>query len=68
MKLTKKHHLVWDADTKEILVDYEATNPATVTEFTRSGLEGAEFDDKEKKDKEIKDKGLKVKEEPEVTP
>ena len=60
MKLKKKFHLLWDETTKEILVDYEATNPRTVTECTRPGIAGADFDTKEKKDAKIAAEGLKA--------
>jgi hypothetical protein len=62
MELKKKFHLLWNTATKEILVDYEATNPLTVTYCTRPGIEGADFDDKENKDKKISDEKLKKKE------
>ncbi len=36
----KKYHLIWETATKQILVDYETTNPRTVTVCTRKGVEG----------------------------
>ena len=58
IKLTKKHHLLWDEATKEILVDFETKNPRTVTYCDRDGVAGAEFDTEAAKEKKIKDDGL----------
>jgi hypothetical protein len=63
MKLKKKYHLLWDETTKEILVDYEATNPRTVTECTRPGVLGMDFDTKAEKDQKIADENLQAEDE-----
>jgi len=57
----KRYHLLWDTAAKEVVVDYEATNPLTVTECTRDGIDGAGYATKTAKDKAIKDKKLQPK-------
>ena len=59
--IKKKHHLLWNAITKEILVDFETNNPKTVTECWRSGIEGMGFDTKEEKEAKISADCLKYK-------
>jgi hypothetical protein len=62
IKFKKRHHLLWDVNTGEILLDYEATNPRTVTETDREDIAGCEFDSRTPIDTKIEQENLKYKE------
>ncbi len=59
-KLTKKHRILWDTATKEIIEEIEDAGNST-TECWRDSVESFETNDKAKKAKKITDSKLKRK-------